>query len=170
MTARLRAIIAASIALLACLPMGCQVQSKPSRKPDIEGGLRKNIPAFDRMLSEVDVSQIALAYGNYVTTTSSAPKSIKDLAPYYQNDKKLNKFLEDGAIVVAWGADPTRLPADTIIGYQKRPMEDGRRIVMVGAGGIPGVKVMSQAEFDAAPKAKGLEGTGTKHGGRVREQ
>ena len=163
MKTRLRMIgTMVGVGLLVSLSTGCAGETRPSKKPDIEGGLRKEIPAFDRTMSQLDLQQIGLAYGECVDAGAGPPKSVKDIAPNLQNNPKFIKPLEDGRVVVAWGADPRRLSADTIIAYQKRAMQDGRIVTLIGAGGTPTPKVMTKAEFDAAPKAPGLEKTGNK--------
>ncbi|HZU38594.1 MAG TPA: hypothetical protein VFA18_21895, partial [Gemmataceae bacterium] len=139
----------------------------PSRKPDIEGGLRKEIPALDRTLSAIDMSQIGLAYAECVEG-AGPPKNAKELLVNLGNLPKYKKALESGDVVIAWGTDPRRLPADTIIGYQKRAMENGQLIVLLGNSGSPQPQVYTQAQFDAAPKAPGLEGTGKQNGGGTR--
>ena len=150
-------LVTASVGLTVFLLGGCAPINVTTQKPDIMGGIRKNLPAVDRTFSLIDMQQVGLAYGECVDAGAGPPKSAKDLLVNLKGDPKYKEAFEKGDIIIAWGADPRRLPPETIIGYQKRPMDDGRMIVLLGAGGTPTPKAMAKDKFDAAPKAKGLK-------------
>lgn len=149
-------VVAAGVPLAALMMGGCAPVNVTTQKPDIIGGIRKNLPAVDRAFSEIDMQQIGLAYQE-CTDAAGPPKNAKELLVNLNNLPKYREPLENGDIVIAWGADPRRLPPDTILGYQKRPTSDGRMIVLVGNSGSPTPQILTKAEFDAAPKAPGLK-------------
>lgn len=157
MTARLQTIVVTAVVLIAAMMLGgCAPINVTTQKPDIMGGIRKNLPVVDRTFSEIDMQQIGLAYQE-CTDAAGPPKNAKELLVNLNNLPKYREPLENGDIVIAWGADPRRLPPETILGYQKRATSDGRIIVLVGNSGSPTPQILTKQQFDAAPKAPGLK-------------
>jgi len=140
------------LTLLICLAsvIGCKQRpaGMPQDKTDIEGGIRKNIPVFDRLVLQTQLKAIGDAYA-LIAAENRAPKDIEDLAQYIEN-RKITQAVKDGVYVVFFGVNYNQLSGDTILAYQQEANADGERVVLTTSG----VLVMSAKAFEAAPKAK----------------
>jgi hypothetical protein len=129
----------------------------PAVQPTTPINKNKNVIArtYDRAKLPSLLKQIGLAYHSYWSTSGGkGPSSQKDLAPYYENNAAINKYLNDGVIVVYYGATLTGMTqgtSNTILAYEK-DSDQGMRHVLMGDGRPV---VMNQADFDKAPKADG---------------
>jgi hypothetical protein len=125
--------------------VGCG-KDKP-QKADIEGGLRKNIPILDRVLTEKLLNDIKLGF---LASQGVAPRTIEELEQVHGNPK-ITKAIKDGLLVVVLGVDPARQPADAILAYTEKPDVGGERVVLTCGGNI---LAMDEKTFAAAPKAQ----------------
>jgi hypothetical protein len=138
------------IAGLLTLSLGCGAgNTTPNLAPTGKGGLKRII---DRSKLASQFRQIGLAYMN--ASDTAPPQKIADLMPYLENDAKIEKLVQDGDIVVIWGARIGQVPnsSETILAYEKDPDDKGNRYVLMADASV---KTMADAEFKAAPKAKG---------------
>jgi hypothetical protein len=124
---------------------GCG-KDKP-QQADVEGGLRKTFPVFDRVLTEKMLNDIKLGY---LATPGAAPKTVEELEQVHGNPK-ITKAIQDGLLVVVLGVNPERQPADAILAYPTKPDAVGERLVLTCGGNfVP----MDEKTFAAAPKAQ----------------
>jgi hypothetical protein len=133
------------IASALAVAFGCG-QDKP-QNPDIEGGLRKNIPVLDRMLTMDHMRNINLGF---IASPGAAPKTIEELEQVH-GSPKITKAIKDGAIVVILGVSPERQPGEAIFAYQAVPDAQGERVVLTCGGSV---KVMNAKAFESAEKAQ----------------
>lgn len=108
---------------------------------------------FDRASLPGIFKQIGLAYHNCVDTTRHGPRNLQELGQYLENNQKILKAIQDGEIVVLYGANPLFMPegtSNTILAYEKNA-DRGLRYVLLADTSI---KTMNQEDFDKAPKAK----------------
>jgi hypothetical protein len=117
----------------------------------------------DRRKLSNDLKQIALAYLNYWDTKQGkGPKKAEDLLPLIENDQRLLKLMQDGQIVVYWGATIQGLTArttggdinqlatsNTILAYERDADNQGARMVVMVDGSI---QTLSQEDFNKAPR------------------
>jgi hypothetical protein len=102
-----------------------------------------------------DLKQIGLAYHNFNDATNKAPAKAKDLAPYFENSKKLLNFLESGQIVFLYNVRLQQIigggagTSNTVLAYVKDVPTKGGWVLMADAS----VKKMTADEFKKAPKA-----------------
>jgi hypothetical protein len=137
------------VILLVASASGCKQRSAgtPQDKPDIEGGLRKNIPILDRTITEVYLRNLDLGFK---ASPGAAPKTVEELEQVH-GDRKLTKSINDGQITVILGVAPDRQPSDAIFAYQTEPDKHGERVVLTCGGSVT---VMDQKTFEATPKAQ----------------
>jgi hypothetical protein len=139
------------VAGLLSLSLGCGGggNTSPNPAPSGKGGLKRII---DRSKLAGQFRQIGLAYLN--ASETAPPQKIADLMPYLENDAKIEKLLRDEDIVVIWGVRFGQVPnsSETILAYEKDPDDKGNRYVLMADASV---KTMKDAEFKAAPKAKG---------------
>ncbi|HMF11469.1 MAG TPA: hypothetical protein VKE94_04165 [Gemmataceae bacterium] len=124
---------------------GCG-KDKP-QQADVEGGLRKNIPIFDRVMTEIMLKNIK---EGFLASPGVAPRTIEELEQVH-GDPKITKAIKDGLLVVVLGVSPERQPADAILAYPAKPDPGGERVVLTCGGNIV---PMDEKTFAAAPKAQ----------------
>jgi len=130
------------------LLFGCKPgPSQPEKPPNIEGGLRKNIPVLDRFLTTEQLRNLSVGFQ---ATPGVVPKTVEELEQVH-GDPKLTKAINDGAIVVVLGVNPERQSPDAILAYQKEPDQNGERVVLKCNGQVT---VMDMKTFEATPKAR----------------
>jgi hypothetical protein len=96
---------------------------------------------------------IGLAYHNHIDATNKAPQKAEDLAPYFENSKKLLDHLKTKRIEFYYGVgllQMTEGTSNTVLAYEKDAPEKGG-LVLFGDGSV---KKLSADEFKKAPKAK----------------
>ena len=125
--------------------LGCG-KDKP-QKMDVEGGLRKNIPILDRVMTEIMLKNIK---EGFLASPGVAPMTIEELEQVH-GDPKITKAIKDGLLVVVIGVSPERQPADAILAYAANLDPGGERVVLTCGGNIV---VMDEKTFAAAPKAQ----------------
>lgn len=101
-----------------------------------------------------DLKQIGLAYHNMNDATNKAPAKAKDLAPYFENSKKLLDFLESGQIVFYYNVRLQKILvgaglSNTVLAHVKDVPTKGGLVLMADGS----VRKMSPAEFKKAHKA-----------------
>jgi hypothetical protein len=146
----MRKLLFISITLSLATAIGCgknRSANSPPEKADIEGGLRKNIPIFDRVLTEKMLNDIKLGF---LASPGVAPRTLEELEQVHGNPK-ITKAIKDELLVVVLGVNPERQPADAILAYPAKPDVGGERVVLTCGGSI---LVMDEKTFEAAPKAQ----------------
>jgi len=100
-----------------------------------------------------DLKQIGLAYHNCHNATNKAPAKAEDLAPYFENDKRLLGLLKNKDIVFIYGVKLTEMTdgtSNTVLAYDKDvPAKGG--FVLYGDGST---KKLTADEFKKAIVAK----------------
>jgi hypothetical protein len=99
-----------------------------------------------------DLKQIGLAYHNCIDATNKAPAKAEDLAPYFENDKRLLGLLKNEDIVFFYNVTIAQMTAgtsNTVLAYVKDVPEKGGLVLM----GDASVKKMSADEFKKATLA-----------------
>ncbi len=99
-----------------------------------------------------DLRQIGLAYQNLVASENKGPAKAKDLAPYFDNNKRLLDLLENEDIVFFYNVTPTQMTSgtsNTVLAYVKDVPDKGG-LVLMGDGSV---KKMSADEFKKATLA-----------------
>jgi len=99
-----------------------------------------------------DLKQIGLAYHNYHDATNKGPANAKDLAPYFENSKRLLDHLESKRIVFFYNVRLTQMTegtSNTILAYEKDVPSKGG-LVLLGDGSV---RKVTADEFKKAPKA-----------------
>jgi hypothetical protein len=99
-----------------------------------------------------DLKQIGLAYHNLVAVDGKAPAKAEDLAPYFDNNKRLLDLLKNEDIVFFYNVTPTQMTAgtsNTVLAYVKDAPDKGGLVLM----GDASVKKMSAEEFKKATLA-----------------
>jgi hypothetical protein len=124
---------------------GCG-KDKP-QQADVEGGLRKTFPVFDRFLTEKMLNDIK---AGFLASPGAAPRTIEELEQVH-GDPKITKAIKDGVLVVVLGVNPERQPAEAILAYPTKPDAVGERVVLTCGGNIV---PMDEKSFQAAPKAR----------------
>jgi hypothetical protein len=114
------------------------------------GGAR----AQDRTTTANDLKQLGLAYHNYVDQNNRGPKDADDLAPFFENSKKLLDALKTKRIEFYFGVGLNDLKdtglSNTVIAYEKDAPSKGG-LVLFGDGSV---RKLSVGDFKKAPKAK----------------
>jgi hypothetical protein len=99
-----------------------------------------------------DLKQIGLAYHNHVDATNKGPAKAEDLAPYFENDKRLLALLKNEDIVFFYNVTPTQMTSgtsNTVLAYFAEVPDKGGLVLM----GDASVKKMSPDEFKKATLA-----------------
>ena len=101
-----------------------------------------------------DLRQIGVAYHNHFDATMRAPAKAKDLAPYFENSKRLLNFLESGQIVFPYNVRLTQIinttgASKTVLAYEKNVPAKGGWVLLADAS----ARKMTAEEFKKAPKA-----------------
>jgi hypothetical protein len=100
-----------------------------------------------------DLKTIGLAYHNHLDAAGKPPAKAEDLAPYFENDKRLLALLKDKDIVFIYGVgikEMTDGTSNTILAYEKdAPTKGGACLYGDGS-----VKKLDAEEFKKATKAK----------------
>ena len=100
-----------------------------------------------------DLKQLGLAYHSYHDANANAPSKASELAPCFENDKRLLGLLENKDIVFSFGVrlvEMTDGPSNTILAYEKDvPTKGGA--VLYGDGSV---KKITADEFKKAIVAK----------------
>jgi hypothetical protein len=109
---------------------------------------------FDKSKIANSLKQIGLAYHNYLDSNNGkAPAKAEDLAPYFENDKKLLDALKSEDLVFFYGVrlvDMTAGSSNTVLAYEKdAPTKGGQ--VLYGDGSV---RKLSADEFKKATLAK----------------
>jgi hypothetical protein len=97
--------------------------------------------------------QVGLAFQNYCGQNNKPVQSIDDLAPFFENDRKILAAFKDGSLTLCKGAHVQTMlngTSNTIIAYETEPGTDDKRVVLLGDG-TP--KSMDEDEFKKTPKA-----------------
>ena len=118
--------------------------------------------AAQRQQNANDLKQIALAYMNYCDANMKGPAKADDLLPYLENNTLLlQKAKSDYTFI--WGVNLNDLKqfekngrSATVLGYETAVPTAGGTVVM----GDGATRIMTAAEFKAAPQAKPSSGTG----------
>lgn len=102
-----------------------------------------------------DLKQIGLAFHNHCDATNKGPAKAEDLAPYFENDKKLLALLKDGDVVFIYGVSvrdmaKTTGTSNTVLAYEKNAGSQGG-LVLMGDGSV---KKLTAEEFKNAKLAK----------------
>jgi hypothetical protein len=96
-----------------------------------------------------DLRQIGLAYQNLVAVDGKAPAKAEDLAPYFDNNKRLLDLLKNEDIVFFYNVTPTQMTSgtsNTVLAYVKDVPDKGG-LVLLGDGSV---KKLSAEEFKKA--------------------
>ena len=100
-----------------------------------------------------DLKIIGLAYHNHLDAAGKPPAKAEDLAPYFENDKRLLGLLKDKDIVFIYGVGILQMPdgtSNTILAHEKdAPSKGGACLYGDGS-----VKKLSADEFKKTTKAK----------------
>lgn len=123
-------VVASTLLLSGC---GKKRDVAPEKPPDIEGGLRKNIPVLDRTLVQNDLKKLAFMYFEYETTNNRPPTRVEDLE-IQKEDTKLHRAMQEGKYVVLWNTPMFKSsspPATTVFAYQKEAATDKGEVMMV---------------------------------------
>lgn len=99
-----------------------------------------------------DLKQIGLAYHNHIDSVAKAPAKAEDLAPYFDNSKKLLDHLKTKRIEFYYGvtiAQMTEGTSNTILAFEQAAPDKGG-LVLFGDGSV---KKLTAGEFEKAPKA-----------------
>jgi|SRR6266511_3247132 len=108
--------------------------------------------AQDRVTAN-DLKQLGLAYHAYVDANTKAPPNADDLAPFFENSKKLLDHLKSKRIEFFWGVRPVEMTegtSNTVLAYEKdAPTKGG--FVLYGDGST---RKLSADEFKKATLAK----------------
>ena len=100
-----------------------------------------------------DLKQIGLAYHAYHDATNQGPKKAEDLAPYFENSKKLLDFLKTNRIEFYYGVRITEMTegtSNTVLAHEKDVATKGGWCLY----GDGSVKKLSALEFKKAILAK----------------
>src|SRR5947209_18567212 len=88
-----------------------------------------SVRADDERVLPNDLKQIGLAYHNYADNNNGrAPKTAEDLAPYFENSKKLLDHLKTKRIEFFYGVrlvEMTEGSSNTVLAYEKDAPEKG---------------------------------------------
>jgi hypothetical protein len=107
----------------------------------------------DRALAN-DMKQIGLAWHNFHDANNRGPKDADELAPYFENSKKLLDSLRTKRIDFAFGVSINDLKekglSNVILGHEKDAATKGG-LALFGDGSV---RKLSAADFAKAPKAK----------------
>jgi len=109
------------------------------------------VQAQDKVTAN-DLKQIGLAYHNHIDAVSRAPQKAEDLAPYFDNSKKLLDHLKSKRIEFYYGvgiAQMTEGTSNTILAYEKDAPDKGGQVLF----GDGSVRKLTADEFKKAPKA-----------------
>ncbi|HEY7428751.1 MAG TPA: hypothetical protein VH682_31260 [Gemmataceae bacterium] len=132
------------VALLALLTVGC-------------GRVKQ---AAEKTRNTNELKHIALLYQNYLDINHAAPANADDLLKIASSDPQAVQAVQQaksGKYVILWGATTSEMQKNpqgssgTILGYEKDVPTAGG-LVLMGDGGV---KNMTAAEFQSAPKATG---------------
>jgi hypothetical protein len=96
-----------------------------------------------------DLKQIGLAYHSCIDATNKAPAKAEDLAPFFENNKRLLALLKNEDIVFFYNVTLLQMPAgssNTVLAYVKDVPDKGGLVLM----GDVSVKKMSAEEFKKA--------------------
>jgi hypothetical protein len=112
------------------------------------------VRADDERVTANDLKQIGLAYHGYADANGGrAPKSAEDLAPYFENSKKLLDHLKTKRIEFFYGVrlvEMTEGSSNTVLAYEKDvPTKGG--FALYGDGST---KKLTAEEFKKATLAK----------------
>ncbi len=101
-----------------------------------------------------ELKAVGLAYHNYCDTYAKGPKGVKDLEPFLRDFPEALRSVQNGDIIVLWGANvPADFPqgtSNTVLGYDKDVPTQGGPVLL----GDASTKIMTAQEFQAAPRPK----------------
>jgi hypothetical protein len=119
------------------------------------GGVAKVREAAARAKRANQLKMVGLAYHDFQNSKGKAPAAPADLLPLLTTDPETAQALQNGDIVILWGA---QVPGDfpqgtslTVLGYDKDVPTKGGPVLL----GDASTKIMTAAEFNAAPRPKG---------------
>lgn len=101
-----------------------------------------------------DLKQIGLAYHSCNDATNKAPTKAEDLAPYFENSKKLLDHLKSGRIVFLYNVRLVQIAnmggtSNVVLAYVKDVPTKGGQVLMADGS----VRKMTADEFKKASKA-----------------
>ena len=111
--------------------------------------------AAERARRSNDLKQIGLGYESYCLTNGRGPAGPDDLRDFLGAGEAWQK-LKSGDYVILWGVnleDRNQFElglSNTVLGYEAKPSESGRLVLTCDCD----VKNLTEAEFNAKPKAK----------------
>jgi hypothetical protein len=118
----------------------------------LAGGATAQNPVQDKKTAN-DLKQIVISYHLYYDANTKAPQKAEDLAPFFENDKRLLELLKSGQIVFIYGVgilEMTDGTSNTVIAYEKDAPTKGGTV----AYGDGSVKKLTADEFKKAILAK----------------
>jgi hypothetical protein len=120
------------------------------------GGGGSAIPRVDlRVKSQNNLKQIGIGYS--IALTTGAPRSIDDLKASLEGaDKLLASPVDEQPYEIVWGVEPSQVPtgsSETLLAWEKTGDKNGSRNVLMAD--CKTVRLVSAAEFEKLPKAKG---------------
>lgn len=128
------------------------------------GGGQSGAPITEENRDDVALRDVAEIYRVYTFEKKKPPKKIADLRPFEQMSPVGFHAIEDGSVVVRYGAvmnsvseGPSTDPDDEVLAYAREVPEQGGPVLMLNRK----VKTMTPEEFKAAK----LAGTGDSTGG-----
>jgi len=98
------------------------------------------------------LKQIGFAYTSFFEERRRTPNDLAELAPFYESNAKLSRYITEGDIVVAFKVPATgNGMANVPLAYEPGPDFTGGRLVAT-YGGV--VEMMPEAEFQAMKNRK----------------
>jgi hypothetical protein len=149
MCGALRIVALSLAAALALGEAGCKRKDKEEQGEPIRGKLNP--------VAQNDLQQIAMAFHGYCESNPNrGPAKAEDLAPYFENNKRLLDLLKSGDIVFPYNVSLHELSrlgglSNVVLAYDKGVPTEGGYVVMADAA----PRRMSADEFKKATVAKG---------------
>jgi hypothetical protein len=111
------------------------------------GGSFEAAPDNGERYALVEVGEILR---NRMLDTTKPPRSQAEIARYENAGPTAFNKIQEGEIVVLWGANPREGASDQVLAYEKQTPRSGGFVLMQDG---TTVKKMTPEEFQAAPKA-----------------
>ena len=109
--------------------------------------------AAEKIKRQNDLKQIGISYHAYNDANAKGPEKAADLAPYFENDKRLLGLLENKDIVFSFGVGIRDMKdglSNTVLAYEKDVPTKGGYVLM----GDATTKMMTADDFKRAIVAK----------------